>query len=175
MPVIEYDGPDRFVVGTVGQPGQRTFFLQAAQGRRVTSVSLEKQQAQVLAERVDELLDVVPAALQRPPAEQDNEPLAGPIEDEFRVSTLSLAWDEGARQVVIECYDEQAEPAAGESGAEPDGTGSVLTVRLSPPAAREFVRRTLATVAQGRPPCPFCGGPLDAQGHVCPRANGYRR
>ena len=57
--VFDYDPPDRFVAGTVGEPGQRTFFLQARGGGRVTSVALEKQQVAVLAERVDELLDEV--------------------------------------------------------------------------------------------------------------------
>src|SRR6476469_5780606 len=57
MPVIDFDPPDRFVAGTVGPPGQRTFFLQASEGPRVTSVSLEKQQVVVLADRVNDLLD----------------------------------------------------------------------------------------------------------------------
>ena len=88
MPVIEYDRPDRFIAGTVGPPGQRTFFLQVSQGRRVTSVSLEKQQVEVLAERVTELLDEVGAAADVPPAPEDNGPLSTPIEDEFRVCLL---------------------------------------------------------------------------------------
>ncbi|MCW2711468.1 MAG: hypothetical protein JWP24_1662, partial [Marmoricola sp.] len=39
MPVVHrFDPPERFVPGTVGEPGQRTFFLQARTGNRVTSV-----------------------------------------------------------------------------------------------------------------------------------------
>lgn len=179
MPLIEYERPDRFVTGTVGEPGQRTFFLQAVQGHRVTSVSLEKQQVQVLAERIDEMLDGLPTAAPTQPAAQDNAPLSTPIDDEFRVSTLSLSWDEAEQLVIVECYDAQVELEPTEDGegvveVTPEGT-SLLKVSLSAPAAREFVRRALAAVAQGRPPCPFCGGPLDAGGHVCPRANGYRR
>ena len=179
MPVIEYDRPDRFIAGTVGPPGQRTFFLQVSQGRRVTSVSLEKQQVEVLAERVTELLDEVGAAADVPPAPEDNGPLSTPIEDEFRVGTLSLAWESDLASVVIECHDGQVELEPTDEGDElvevtpPDS--SVLRVVISPADAREFARRSLAAVAQGRPPCPFCGGPLDAEGHICPRANGYRR
>ena len=55
--IHSFDPPERFVAGTVGPPGQRTFFLQARTGARVTSVALEKQQVSVLAERIDELLD----------------------------------------------------------------------------------------------------------------------
>ena len=99
--VFEYDPPERFVAGTVGEPGQRTFFLQARGGGRTTSVALEKQQVLVLAERIDELLDEVvrrtageadvPAVT---PAEAaDTAPLDVPIEEEFRVGTMALAWD----------------------------------------------------------------------------------
>src|SRR6187549_1918083 len=101
--VFEHPQPDRFVAGTVGQPGQRTFFLQARTGSRVTTVALEKSQVAVLAERVDDLLDevlrrsagvtgsTVPAVA--PVASTDNGPLEAPIDEEFRVGTMSLAWD----------------------------------------------------------------------------------
>lgn len=179
MPLIEYVRPERFVAGTVGPPGQRTFFLQAVEGRRITSVSLEKQQVEALAERVGELLDELPSVADVPSAREDNEPLTTPIEDEFRVSTLSLTWSGENEVVVLEAYDTQVE-------LEPDDSGeglvevtpadaSILKVSLDAAAAREFVRRALATVEQGRPPCPFCGGPLDESGHICPRANGFRR
>lgn len=179
MPLIEYVRPERFVAGTVGPPGQRTFFLQAVQGRRMTTVSLEKQQVEALAERVDELLDEVPTVSSEPEAPEDNEPLSTPIEDEFRVSTLSLSWSEENHVVVVEAYDSEVELEPDESGdglveVTPDDA-SILKVSLEPAAAREFVRRALATIVQGRPPCPFCGGPLDETGHVCPRANGFRR
>ena len=102
MPVVHrYDPPERFVAGTVGPPGQRTFFLQARAGSRITSVSLEKQQVSVLAERVDGLLDdllkaeggagSVPAVA--PTTMEDSEPLEQPIEEEFRAGTMTLAWD----------------------------------------------------------------------------------
>lgn len=179
MPLIEYLRPERFIAGTVGPPGQRTFFLQAVDGRRVTTVSLEKQQVEVLAERIGELLDEIPAAADVSPAAEDNEPLTTPIDDEFRVATLSLTWDSDAELVVVECYDTQVELEPDEEGegvievTPPDS--SQLKVGIGAAAAREFVRRALATVAQGRPPCPFCGGPLDPTGHVCPRSNGYQR
>ncbi|MCF8543582.1 MAG: DUF3090 domain-containing protein, partial [Candidatus Nanopelagicales bacterium] len=57
--VINFDAPERFVAGTVGMPGDRTFFLQARQDSAVTSVVIEKAQAAALAERVDQLLDEV--------------------------------------------------------------------------------------------------------------------
>lgn len=176
MPLIEYDEPERFIAGTVGEPGQRTFFLQATQGRRVTSVSLEKEQVAVLAERLNALLDEIGQDDEQilPP---DNQPLTTPIDDEFRVSTLSLAWVADLHRVVIECHDRDVQLEESDDEVveltEPDAT--VLRIVLSPHAAREFARRGLATVASGRPPCPFCGGPLETTGHICPRANGYKR
>jgi uncharacterized repeat protein (TIGR03847 family) len=185
--VFEYDPPDRFVAGTVGQPGSRTFFLQARTGTRVTSVALEKAQVSVLAERIDELLDevlrrtggVAPVPAVAPADSDDNAPLDIPIEEEFRVGTMSLAWDGESERVVIECFAEGT-PTDDEldlENADDDeaATGMVLRVRLTGAAARAFAKRSIAVVAAGRPPCPFCAGPLDPEGHICPRANGYRR
>lgn len=182
MPVYEYDQPDRFVAGTVGGPGQRTFFLQASAAGRVTSVALEKTQVAVLAERVDELLDdvvrrsggeaAVPAIA--PTTLMDTDPLATPVEEDFRVGTMSLAWDGDDERVVIECL-EVGEEATTEGDLTPAAGASLLRVTLTGAAARAFAKRAGAVVAAGRPPCPFCGNPLDPEGHVCPRANGHRR
>jgi len=182
MPVYEYDQPDRFVAGTVGEPGQRTFFLQASAAGRVTSVALEKTQVAVLAERVDELLDdvvrrsggeaAVPAIA--PTTLMDTDPLATPVEEDFRVGTMSLAWDGDDERVVIECL-EVGEEATTEGDLTPAAGASLLRVTLTGAAARAFAKRAGAVVAAGRPPCPFCGNPLDPEGHVCPRANGHRR
>jgi uncharacterized repeat protein (TIGR03847 family) len=184
--VYEYDPPERFVAGTVGEPGQRTFFLQARGSGRVTSVSLEKQQVSVLAERVEALLDEVvrrsageagvPAVT--PTDSSDSAPLDAPIEEEFRVGTMALAWDADDEVVVIEAQamtedEEDDDPPL--IADEDDEGPPLLRVRISGSTARAFVSRAQAVVAAGRPPCPFCGGPLDAGGHVCPRANGYRR
>lgn len=184
MPVLEFDPPDRFVAGTVGPPGQRTFFLQASSGSRLASVSLEKQQLSTLADRVNDLLDDFAsseAAEAVAEAFDDVEPLATPIEDEFRVGTMSLGWDEERRVVIVECHDGQEELVVDEEGEatlepeQPSPFETVLRVVIAPAHARAFARRCAKVVAAGRPPCPFCGGPLDPTGHICPRANGYKR
>jgi uncharacterized repeat protein (TIGR03847 family) len=181
MPVYFYDPPERFVAGAVGQPGERIFYLQATSSSRVTSVVLEKFQVSLLAERIDELLDEVlrrtggsevPAAA--PTALVDDEPLDLPLLEDFRVGAIALAWDGDGGMVVIEAQeesDEPVEPLADDIPA--DGPG-VLRVRITPGAARAFAQRALKIVAAGRPPCPLCGLPLDADGHICPRQNGHR-
>jgi uncharacterized repeat protein (TIGR03847 family) len=188
VPVIhEFDPPERFVVGTVGEPGARTFFIQARAGARMISVALEKQQVAALAERVDELLDqvlddgssgtIVPALA--PHDLDDQAPLEQPIEEEFRAGTMTLSWDPGISRVVIEVFpitDEVVEGA--EAGDEPFGEpepDEVLLVRITPGTARAFALRAGRVVEAGRPSCPFCGGPMDPTGHLCVRANGHRR
>lgn len=180
--IFDFDPPERFVAGTVGQPGDRTFYLQASGGGRTVSVALEKVQVQVLAERLEELLetarragaDIPPTA---PRELEDTAALDAPVEEEFRVGTMGLAWDGELDRVVVEALA-QYEAAEGEE-VEPlsdDAEGpDALRVHLTAAAARAFVQRAQRVVAAGRPPCPLCGLPLDAEGHICPRQNGHRR
>jgi uncharacterized repeat protein (TIGR03847 family) len=204
--IYDFGVPDRFVAGTVGQPGNRTFFLQARKGTALVSVVVEKVQVQVLAERLALLIAElarrgvqVPEALA--PSDDDTTPLGEPLVEAFRVGTMTLGWDPEHEQVVIEVRaqqeadedddedgapdddddadgdeddeEEDEEPAAVEiDDSDPDGP-DLVRVRLTPLGARAFVERSLRTVAAGRPPCPFCGQPLDPTGHICPRKNGY--
>ena len=182
-----FDPPERFVAGTVGPPGQRTFFLQARSGVRVVSVSLEKQQVQALAERIDELLDevmasgsndsVIPAVA--PLGLEDGEPLEQPIEEEFRAGTMTLSWDPDDERVVIEVfpYTEAAvvSPEQIDEDFEEPEPDVVLLVRLDAGPARAFAKRAEQVLEAGRPSCPFCGNPVDPDGHLCVRANGFRR
>jgi uncharacterized repeat protein (TIGR03847 family) len=171
----EYVDPQRFVAGTVGEPGQRVFFLQAHDGPRTTSAALEKEQVRVLAERLDAMLDMLvrrgaDETVPMVPADDDKDadPLETPVEEDFRVSVLRIAWDSDAERVLIEAASEPAED-------DDELSGDVLSVRISGSVARAFVSRAESVVAAGRPPCPFCTLPLDPEGHICPRQNGYRR
>jgi uncharacterized repeat protein (TIGR03847 family) len=182
--LYSFDPPERFVAGTVGQPGERTFFLQARAGQRVVSVALEKQQVQVLAERVESLLDEVvlrsagtaPVPAAAPTTTEDTAPLDTPLTEEFRVGAMSLGWDGDTERLVIEAHEAvEGEQEVPDLGSDPDDGPACLRVRLPGVMARAFVKRARSVVAAGRPPCPFCGLPLEPSGHICPRANGYRR
>ena len=177
MTFAQYDPPERFVAGTVGPPGNRTFFLQARSGSRLTTVSVEKIHIQAIADRLSDLLEATESVPSIVPA-SDNEPLDTPFEDEFRVTTMALSWDEARSVVVIECHDRDPDDDEEMEQAQEAGLPAQIQsmrVAMPPPMAAEFVRRCKALVSAGRPPCPFCGGPLDPTGHICPRANGYRR
>ncbi len=180
--VYAFEPPERFVAGTVGPPGERTFFLQARGGGRLVTVALEKVQVALLAEKLDELLVEanrrfgveLPAA---DPAPADNEPLETPLDEEFRVGTLGLAFDVDTATVVIEAIAVGEGEAEEEEEDEDEITADRdrLRVRLTPQETRAFIDRARKVVASGRPPCPLCGQPLDPKGHLCPRHNGYRR
>ena len=198
--VHAFEPPERFVAGTVGEPGDRTFFLQARGGGRVISVALEKVQVSLLAEKLEELLieankrfgvDLPEAPVL---AIHDNDPLDTPVDEEFRVGTLGLAFDVDTATVVIEAIeageveveielgeddddteDDEPDDVVDDDEDEPDDDLDRLRVRLSPEATRAFIDRARRVVAAGRPPCPLCGQPLDPAGHLCPRHNGYHR
>lgn len=160
--VFDFDPPDRFLAGTVGEPGDRSFYLQARKGDTLVTVGVEKAQVAVLAQRLEDLLEAVEA-----PAPADSEAsgeLEEPVVELFRIGAMVLAWDAEAGAVVIEAQT----PTDDGADDEPD----LLRVRLEPGQARSFVNRAEALLGGGRPACPFCGQPLDPQGHFCPRGNG---
>jgi len=175
--VFAFEPPERFVAGTVGVPGERTFFLQARGNGRLVSVVLEKVQVSLLAEKLEELLAEAQrrfgVTVPEPTEPEDNGPLETPLDEEFRVGTLGLAWDGETGTVVIEAIavgDYESEEPTEEELAKLDR----LRVRLTPAATRAFIKRAKKVVAAGRPPCPLCGLPLDPTGHLCPRHNGSR-
>ena len=183
-----FDPPERFIAGTIGDPGNRTFFLQARDGGRVVSVALEKVQVAVLAERLDDLLGeldrrgvrhgVPDEELPEPGASVDDDvsALDEPLVEAFRAGSLTLGWDPDAERVLLEAraQDEDGEAIDPDEDDDEDEDGpDLLRVRLTAQAARSFVARATRVVAGGRPPCPLCGAPLDPRGHICPRRNGH--
>ena len=172
--------PERFVAGTVGEPGDRSFYLQAIEEARTVSVLLEKQQVSVLAERISALLQEVArrfgSDVPTSGASTDADPLAVPLEEEFRVGTMGLGWDADTRSIVVELLavtEEEVDESVVLDDTEegPDA----LRVFLSPMQARAFAERAEKVVSAGRPPCPLCAEPLDPNGHVCVRLNGYHQ
>ncbi|MHA7240791.1 DUF3090 domain-containing protein [Arthrobacter sp. TMS1-12-1] len=178
--VHEFAWPDRVVVGTIGLPGARTFYLQVRSGSQLVSVALEKQQSALLAEKIDEILDElgtlegnpfsVPAST---PAELvDNDQLET-VEEQFRTGAMSLGWDPATAQVVIEAYplpDAEDDDASFDDVAAFDDeaeASEMLLIRMPVGTARAFTKRTREIVGAGRPICVICGQPIDADGHVC--------
>ncbi|MGH4010721.1 MAG: DUF3090 domain-containing protein [Pseudonocardiaceae bacterium] len=178
-----FRAPDRFVAGTVGEPGDRTFYLQAVDETKVISVQLEKEQVAVLAERLSALLDEVARRLgagtdagESGEPGVDTEPLRTPVEQEFRVGTMGLGWDVESRAIVVELLavtEEELDESVVLDDTE-EGPDAVR-VFLSLQQARAFTARAERVILAGRKPCPLCTEPLGPKGHICPRQNGYRR
>ena len=179
-----FDAPERFIAGTVGEPGDRTFFLQARDGGRIVSIALEKVQVAVLAERLAELLaelgrrgvEGVAAEPEVVPQTTDTGPLDEPLIEAFRAGSLTLGWDGEAERILVEAraVDEDGEAIDPDEDDDEDEDGpDLLRVLITASAARSFVDRASRVVASGRLPCPLCGAPLDPRGHICPRRNGH--
>ena len=164
-----FESVDRFIIGTVGLPGEREFYLQLANQERISSFAMEKGQAIALVERLQELLRELRRrdssryqAIFRS-VEVDDGPLSTPVESEFALGEMSLTWMDESERILFEANSLQEE----EEG--------LLKVLFSLGQAMEFIRRSERVISAGRAPCPFCGLPLNLDGHLCPRANGYRR
>jgi uncharacterized repeat protein (TIGR03847 family) len=158
------------VAGTIGEPGERAFFIQARSKGRVISVALEKAQVQAIANRLELIVAEVKKSNPLISVEsfpQDDAPLETPVDEEFQVGAISLAWNELDQLLSFELYELE--------DYEQDEEGQVLEINFSLGMAITFAQRSKALVSAGRLPCPFCGIPIDPRGHLCPRANGYRR
>ncbi|MEO8219889.1 MAG: DUF3090 domain-containing protein [Specibacter sp.] len=183
MPTLvhEFSWPDRVVIGTIGLPGVRTFYLQVREGKQIVSVALEKQQSALLAEKIDEILDQLITVESNPfsipkgtPIELvDNDPLEA-VQEQFRTGAMSLGWDPTTAQIVIEAHpitadDSDADADDNDESLHEDGANEpeMLRVRMPVGTARAFAMRTREIVGAGRPTCPLCGYPVDADGHIC--------
>ncbi len=143
----------------------------------------------MLAEHLDRVLDEVlkrtTGVTSVPPSTtktNDTDPLDAPITEEFRVGTMTIAWDPSIDRIVIELFsnidvedDEEATPVIPVEEPAEIEADEVFVVKITASYARDFVARAQALVSAGRPPCPFCLQPIDPTGHICPRSNGYRR
>jgi len=175
---VELGPVDRITTGAVGEPGGRTFYLQARTGQRLVTVMVEKQQVELLAASILDILERVGKETEEGPAEEELE-LEEPLEPEWRVGKLSIGYAEDRDLLLLELEElvpddeeESEEEVLTEiEGPEPD------TIRLW--ATREQMlalsRHGAAVAARGRPACQFCGNPIDPEGHTCPAMNGHGR
>jgi uncharacterized repeat protein (TIGR03847 family) len=133
------------------------------------TVAVEKVQVQALAERVAILLRelrITQPLLVIPPLPDDSAPLDTPIDEEFVVGEIGISYDSEKASIEIELVEI----------VENEGDDCrVVTISLTLSQAAAFTKRSNSLVAAGRTVCPFCGGPINIGGHLCPRANGYRR
>ena len=171
--IYSLDTVDRFVLGTVGQPGEREFYLQASKAGQAFTFALEKSQAQALTERFAEILKDVRATAGA--VIRDIEPLASPIESEFTLGVMAISWQFDTQLIRFEgqalASDETEEVFEEIVTDDHDRAPAIVRVTLTPSQVRSFIQRALSVIKAGRQPCMFCGGPVNVDGHICPRAN----
>lgn len=174
--IRNFDSPRRAVVGTVGLPGERTFYVQADDGDDRVWIRVEKQQIATLAEQMKRMCSTLIDRgfdSEAPPV-RDDRPLDTPVEEEFAAVAIGLGWDEETERIVIELHAlGEQEPA--DFADDDEDAADTIRIRFAVRQAEAFADRAIAVVAAGRPVCPFCQSPLEPSGHICPRANGYRR
>lgn len=178
--IHRYAYPDRFVSGAVGEPARRVFFVQARQGSRMTNVVCERQQIKVLAWHLECVLSELERAggighdladMRRP---HDRDPLDVPLDEDFRAGTMTITFRPETASLQVELFALGAYRELILLGAESSGV-DVLDVVISLDQARDFIARTGQLLQARAPSCPFCAQPIGAQGHICPRSNGYRK
>ena len=165
---IELNPVSHFTIGTVGPPGQRTFYIQGRRGTQIISLVIEKEQARMLADSLDSLLDELRKRFPDDDSDAARDPvrdmrLHDPVESLFRVGNMGLGYDEDSDLVVLVAYelvDEDEEP-------------NVVSYWVEREQIPNLVRHTRETVSAGRPICGNCGGPINADGHFCPQRNGH--
>ena len=170
--VIEMHPVSRITIDAVGPPGQRVFLLQAGQGSQIVTLKLEKEQAQVLAHSIDQLLEEVSERFPRQISKME-EPLASelmlrePVEPLFAVGQMGLGYDEAEDALVLVVQELTTEEEA--------DTARIARFWASRGQMQAISRHALDVVASGRPICPLCNRPIDPEGHFCPKRNGHDR
>jgi len=160
--------PDHFTAGTVGVPGQRTFYLQARERRRLVTLKCEKEQVSALAEYLAGLVAKLPKNAVE--GEAGRGTLLEPIESAWTVASIGVGYDEGSGRIVV-VANEQVDDE--EEGAAPSAEPASARFAITKAQAVAFVERARGLVKAGRATCSMCGEPKDPAGHVCPRANGH--
>jgi len=166
---IELNPVSHLTIGTIGPPGNRTFYLQGGRGSQTISLMIEKEQASMLANSLETFLEELeqkhPVSMREADESvmQDMR-LREPVEGLFRVGNMGMGFNETANQIVLVAYelvDEDEEP-------------DVVSFWASRRQMKALVTHARDIVAAGRPVCGNCGRPIDPEGHFCPNRNGHR-
>ena len=183
--VYRHSHVSRCVVGTVGEPGERVFFLQVHSAEGSNCIVLEKSQVQALVERMQLMVrelrrnKLASSEHLNALAIRDDAPLDYPITEDFRAGIIAISYEQGAQNIDLQIQaagDEDFEELIEEGEEDLDeDTPDLLVISMTIAQVRGLCERAGNVIAAGRTPCPFCGAPLNPEGHLCPRANGYRR
>lgn len=179
MPRIVYrhNSPERFIVSAIGEPGQREFFIQVVSSEGVNTIAVEKEQVRALSNQLTVLISeirrsgLISKAESSVPAKEDNQPLQIPIEADFQLGVANIAWVNNQIEITFQAISTLDEILLDDLDSGPD----LVIISTSIELVKGFCARAEQVISSGRSACPFCNLPVNVTGHLCPRANGYRR
>lgn len=163
----EFSDDCPLVPGAIGEPGRRTFFVQARTTDGVVSFKVEKQQVAALCDYFESVLEDLPAP--HPAAAPSPLTATEPTELVWTVGGLGVAWDEDETRLLV--VAEELVLSDDEDDEEDDVAAATARFHLTPAQIAAFVQAGNELVQAGRPACRLCGRPIDADGHTCPRLN----
>ena len=166
---MEFVDPKRCVIGTIGLPGERTFYWQIINDETSINLKMEKQQAAIIADELDELLDELEIAGDDGRVTgglKDTEPLTMPIDEEYAVGGMGIFVEDSRIRIELSMLSNDTDS---------DKQADLVIIYLEVNRVRDFAARARAVVLAGRGNCPFCLLPIERTGHICARSNGYRR
>ena len=169
---LDLDPVDFLTIDAIGKPGQRVFYLQARGAEQTATFILEKVQVQSLALGVEQFLNELHERLPDLPLEsgqfdEDQMRILPPVDPWFRVGELGLAYDSDRDRVGLVVREVMTE----ESDPEESNSARLWCTREQLLAATHW---GLEVVNRGRPICPYCGQPMEPEGHFCPKRNGHK-
>ena len=175
--VYRHENISRFIVSAIGQPGEREFFLQIKSPEGINTIALEKEQVRALSEQIDKLIvevrraGLVSKVESSVPAKIDKDPIEFPIDKDFQLGVANLSWKVSHIELTLQAISSDDLILLDDFEEGPD----LIIAKIPIEFAKGFCLRANELINQGRPACPFCGLPINLSGHLCPRANGYRR
>jgi uncharacterized repeat protein (TIGR03847 family) len=166
---MELEPVDRITTGAVGDPGERTFFIQARIGDQLVTITVEKEQVELLSSSILEILATVDEETGEGPGEAELE-LEAPVDPLWRAGRLAVGYSEERGLMMLELEETVPEDEDAEETPEP----AMLRLWATREQMLALSRQGAAVAARGRPRCRFCGNPMDPEGHMCPAMNGHR-
>ena len=170
--VIDMHPVSRITIDAIGPPGRRVFLLQASQGNETITLKIEKQQAQVLAQGIDQILEELAERFPREISKME-EPLTSelmlqePIEPLFAIGQMGLGYDESEDALVLVVQELTEE--------EESHNAAIARFWATRGQMLALSRHIKEVATRGRPICPLCHQPIDPDGHFCPKSNGHER
>jgi uncharacterized repeat protein (TIGR03847 family) len=170
---MELERVDKITAGAVGEPGERTFFIQARKDDRLVTITVEKDQVELLGTSILEILATVGRETEEGP-EEDALELETPIEPLWRAGRLSIGYAEDRDLLLLELEEFVDEPDDEPESPSPEVEPAHMRIWATREQMFALARHGAVVAARGRPRCRFCGNPIDAEGHMCPAMNGHR-